>query len=35
VWLRAKTTQKDGWPFRADFDDFALRQVRTDPPDGK
>ncbi len=32
IWLRAQTTQTDGWPFRVDFDDFALRQVRTHPP---
>jgi endonuclease/exonuclease/phosphatase family metal-dependent hydrolase len=32
VWLRAKTTLNVDAPFRADFDDFALRQVRTAVP---
>jgi hypothetical protein len=33
VWLRGRTTLKTDYPFKADFDDFALRRVRTEPPD--
>ena len=32
VWLRGRTTLKVDYPFKADFDDFALRRVRTSPP---
>lgn len=32
VWLRAWTKQAEGFVFRADFDDFALRQVQTGVP---
>jgi hypothetical protein len=32
VWLRGRTTLTKDYPFRADFDDFALRRVRTEPP---
>ena len=35
VWLRGKTTVAAEIPFKADFADFALRRVRTSPPDGK
>ncbi|MBN1417653.1 MAG: hypothetical protein JXP34_02695 [Planctomycetes bacterium] len=31
VWLRGWTTRTDDVPFRADFDAFTLRRVRTDP----
>ncbi len=32
VWLRGRTTFTQQWPYKADFDDFALRRVRTDVP---
>ncbi|MHC4178327.1 MAG: hypothetical protein ACYSWU_12520, partial [Planctomycetota bacterium] len=32
VWLRGRTTSTAKWPYKADFDDFALRRVRTDVP---
>jgi hypothetical protein len=32
VWLRGRTTSTEKWPYKADFDDFALRRVRTDVP---
>jgi hypothetical protein len=32
VWLRARATVVADYPFRADFDDFALRAVRTSVP---
>jgi hypothetical protein len=32
VWLRGRTTSVEKWPYRADFDDFALQRVRTDVP---
>jgi hypothetical protein len=32
IWLRAKTSMKEDQPFRADFDDFTLQQVRTHVP---
>lgn len=32
VWLRGRTQSKDGFPFRADFDDFAVRRVNTGVP---
>lgn len=34
VWLRARTTLKDNYPFRVDFDDAALKQVSTGVPNG-
>lgn len=34
VWLRAQTSDPEGWPFEADFDAFSLHRVRTSPPDG-
>lgn len=35
VWLRGTAAALPDAPFRADFDDFALRQVRTEVPDGR
>lgn len=44
VWLRARTTSTDGSPitvkldpflYKTDFDNMALRQVRTSPPEGR
>ncbi len=32
IWLRAKTTLTVDFPFRADFDDFSLKCVRTNVP---
>lgn len=32
VWLRAAARSTAGFPFRADFDDFALRRVHTGIP---
>lgn len=32
VWLRGYAKDAKGHPFRADFDDFALRRVRTEAP---
>ena len=32
VWLRGRTTFTEKWPYKADFDDFALRRVRTEVP---
>jgi hypothetical protein len=32
VWLRGRTTSTADYPFWADFDDFAVRRVRTDVP---
>jgi hypothetical protein len=32
VWLRGRTTTTSKWPYKADFDDVALRRVRTDVP---
>ena len=32
VWLRARTSLTSDYPFKADFDDFKLRQVRTSVP---
>ncbi len=32
IWLRARNTQPQGFPFRADFDNIALHRVRTTPP---
>lgn len=31
VWLRGRTTLKVDFPFKADFDDFAVRKVQTSP----
>ncbi|GMU23856.1 MAG: hypothetical protein AMXMBFR13_39340 [Phycisphaerae bacterium] len=33
VWLRGETKMAGDYPFRADFDDFALQRVRTDVPE--
>ncbi len=35
VWLHGWTSLKADYPFKADFDDFMLRRVRTDVPDGR
>jgi hypothetical protein len=35
VWLRGKAEVRTDYPFRADFDDFAVNCVRTDVPDGR
>jgi hypothetical protein len=35
VWLRGRCTHPWEFPFKADFDDIALRKVRTSPPDGR
>ncbi len=35
IWLRGKTTQTDNYPFRVDFDDFALHRVAATPPPGR
>jgi hypothetical protein len=32
VWLRGYTKDAKGYPFRADFDEFALKRVRTEVP---
>ncbi|MBN2506183.1 MAG: hypothetical protein JXQ71_05765 [Verrucomicrobia bacterium] len=32
VWLRGRTTLTVDYPFKADFDAFGLRRVRTEPP---
>jgi hypothetical protein len=29
IWLRASTTLTEDYPFRADFDDFSLKRVKT------
>lgn len=34
VWLRGRTTSTADFPFKADFDDFALHRVQTEPPGG-
>lgn len=34
IWLRGKTTQSDGFPYRADFDNVRLRQVNVEIPAG-
>ncbi len=35
VWLRAWTSDAKGFPFKADFDNFALRQVKDGVPIGE
>jgi len=35
VWLRGVTTRRDDYPFKADFDNFALKQVDRGVPTGK
>lgn len=32
IWLRARATAQEPFPFKADFDDVALRKVRTEVP---
>jgi len=32
VWLRGRTVEMDKFNFDADFDNFALRQVKTTAP---
>lgn len=32
VWVRGRTTTVSNYPFKGDFDNFSLRQIRTDAP---
>jgi len=35
IWLRGRCTKVQRFPFQADFDDFSLRRVRTEVPEGQ
>ncbi len=35
IWLRGRTTLRDDYPFKADFDDVALRRVARGVPQGR